>query len=156
MSLVMVVDDVAVIRELLSASLANAGYEAVCAAGGEQALVSLDARVPDLVLLDLSMPGIDGLGVLRAMRNRPETKNTPVILLTASGDKEHVVAAAKWGVRDYLLKSKFSLSELLTRVGKYVPPPRPGFEIGAPAPGRKVQAGPKPTATPPTNIVSTN
>jgi len=152
--LVLVVDDVAMIRELLSASLGNAGYDFVCAAGGQQALATLDDRVPDLVLLDLNMPGIDGLGVLRAMRNRPDTKHTPVILLTASSDKEHIVAAARFGVRDYILKSKFSLSELLTRVGKYVPPPRPGFEIDEPASARKVSTALKPSVVPPPSVVA--
>ena len=124
MSLVLVVDDMALVRELLNAGLKGAGYETQCAADGHEALAAMKAQVPDLVLLDLSMPGMGGLAVLESLRASPATAKVPVILLTASGEKENVLKAARWGVQDYLLKSQFSLKELLSRVGKYVPPPK--------------------------------
>ena len=124
MSLVLVVDDMALVRELLNAGLKGAGYETQCAADGHAALAAMKARIPDLVLLDLSMPGMGGLAVLESLRASPATAKVPVILLTASGEKENVIKAARWGVQDYLLKSQFSLKELLSRVGKYVPPPK--------------------------------
>jgi len=118
----MVVDDMAVVREPIAASLRGAGYTTVCVADGELALAVMRKTPPDLLLLDLSMPGMDGMAVLRAMRARPETAETPVILLTASSQKGHVVEAASLGVKDYLLKSNFALSDLLARVGNYLPP----------------------------------
>lgn len=81
------------------------------------------ARVPDLILLDVSMPGMGGLEVLESLRAAPATANVPVIMLTGSGDKDTVIKAAKYGVHDYLLKSQFALRELLARVRKYVGEP---------------------------------
>ncbi len=132
MSTVMVVDDMALVREPIAAALRGAGYTTICAADGKVAMAVLQKTTPSLVLLDLSMPGTGGLAVLRAMRNRPETAKTPVILLTASSEKEIVMEAAALNVRDYLLKSKFALSELLARVAVYVPPPlkQPGVPMG--------------------------
>jgi CheY-like chemotaxis protein/HD-like signal output (HDOD) protein len=116
MKSIMVVDDMAVIREPIAASLRNAGYEAICAGGGAEALSLVRKQAPDLILLDLSMPKVDGMTMLRALRTMPSTASIPVILLTASSDKQAVLKAAKWGVRDYLLKSHFRLDELLERV----------------------------------------
>jgi DNA-binding response OmpR family regulator len=117
----MVVDDMAVVREPIAATLRGAGYKTICVADGKLALAVMQTTIPDLLLLDLSMPGLDGMAVLRAMRARPETANTPVIMLTASSQKGHVVEAASLGVKDYLLKSGFALSDLLARVGTYLP-----------------------------------
>jgi CheY-like chemotaxis protein/HD-like signal output (HDOD) protein len=116
MKSIMVVDDMAVIREPIAAALRSAGYEAICASGAAEALSLARKQAPDLILLDLSMPKIDGMTMLRALRTLPSTASIPVILLTASSEKEMVLKAAKWGVRDYLLKSHFHLSELLERV----------------------------------------
>ena len=71
MSLILIVDDMALIRELLNASLRNAGYETAFATDGHQALAAVTARVPDLILLDVSMPGMGGLEVLEALRAAP-------------------------------------------------------------------------------------
>lgn len=120
MSLILIVDDMALIRELLNASLRNAGYETAFATDGHQALTAVTARVPDLILLDVSMPGMGGLEVLESLRAAPATAKVPVIMLTGSGDKDTVIKAAKYGVHDYLLKSHFALRELLERVRKYV------------------------------------
>lgn len=123
MSLILVVEDMAVIREPIAASLRASGYETLCASDGKEALAAMQTASPDLVLLDLSMPSMDGMSVLRALRAQSATARLPVIVLTAAADKGYVVEAARLGVRDYVLKSKFSLSDLLTRVRKYVPNP---------------------------------
>jgi len=83
----MVVDDMAVIREPIAASLRAAGHKTLCASDGKEALMLIKGNVPDMILLDLSMPGMDGMSVLRALRGDPLTAKTPVILLTASADK---------------------------------------------------------------------
>jgi CheY-like chemotaxis protein/HD-like signal output (HDOD) protein len=149
MSMVMVVDDMAMIREPIAACLKAAGFEVVCAGDGVAALAATSARVPDLILLDLAMPGMDGIKVLEALRASPRTVATPVILLTASSDKDHVVKAAKLGVRDYLLKSRFSLPDLMQRVNKYVP----AKGVVAPVPKKPAPAAPpsavKPAAAKP-------
>src|SRR5690242_7037035 len=123
MGRILIVDDMAVVREPIAAALASAGYEMTSASSGREALAKLKVAPQDLVLLDLSMPDMDGLAVLKAMRDDPATAKTPVILLTASGDKGHILQAAQLGVRDYVLKSRFVLSDLVARVQKYMTPP---------------------------------
>jgi DNA-binding response OmpR family regulator len=120
--LILIVDDMPAVVEPVATVLAEAGYETRCAADGGEALRVMDERTPDLVLLDVSMPVMDGLSVLRIMRRRPKLAAVPVILLTGASDKSSVVEAGKLGVRDYVLKSSFRLSELLARVTKYVKP----------------------------------
>src|SRR5690349_17420638 len=122
MTLVLVVDDTSIIREPIAAALTAAGYQTVCAGDGREALAAMDRQTPDVMVLDLNMPEMGGLQVLEAMRRRPATANTPVILLTASADRDTVLSAAQWGVRDYVLKSGFSLTQLLSRVQKYAQP----------------------------------
>jgi CheY-like chemotaxis protein len=139
MTLVLVVDDMAVIREPVAAALRGAGYEVVCAAEGREALARARERVPDAILLDLSMPGVDGMTVLRALRASPDTARTPVLLLTASADRDKVLQAAKYGVHDYVLKSRFSLNDLLDRLHKH---------IGSAAPAPAVPATAAPPAAP--------
>lgn len=123
MSYVLIVDDLAMVRELMDCGLRGAGYETACAADGHQALAAVKARVPDLMLLDVMMPGMGGLEVLEQLRADPATAKLPVILLTGSGEKEHVLRAARFGVHDYLLKSHFTLKDLLARVRKHLGAP---------------------------------
>jgi CheY-like chemotaxis protein/HD-like signal output (HDOD) protein len=150
MGLIMVVDDAALVREAIAAILRHAGYETTCAVDGSEALELLKRTIPNLILLDLMMPRLDGLGLLRVLRKRPDTANTPVILLTATADKDKVVAASKFGVRDCIVKSKFSLSELLSRVGRYVPLTKSNpSQISSPKPLAKTQTLPPAVALQP-------
>ncbi|MDB5303511.1 MAG: response regulator transcription factor [Phycisphaerales bacterium] len=118
MSKILVIDDMAIFRDPIAASLRMAGYETCCAADGREGLSMLKSQRPDLVLLDVAMPVMDGLTFLKSMRRESQVATTPVIILTAMADKKCVMEAAGLGVRDYLLKSRFSLKELLERVGK--------------------------------------
>ena len=91
MSHILVVDDNAIIREPISACLRQAGYETTCASSGREALeVMRTAGAPGLILLDLSMPEVDGLSLLRALRKRKSALELPVILLTAASDKQTI------------------------------------------------------------------
>ncbi|MDB5292192.1 MAG: response regulator receiver sensor signal transduction histidine kinase, partial [Phycisphaerales bacterium] len=118
MSKILVIDDMAIFRDPIAASLRMAGYETCCAANGKEGIALLQSHEPDLILLDVSMPVMDGLTFLKTIRREKAFDATPVILLTAMADKQCVMQAAGFGVRDYLLKSRFSLTELLERVGK--------------------------------------
>ena len=127
MTKVLVVDDMPIFRDPIAASLRLAGFETVCASNGQEALEAVKAHKPAVILLDVSMPVMDGMSCLRALRAEPEVGKTPVILFTALSDKRYVLEAGKLGVHDYLLKSSFSLKDLLARVIKYTGmPPRPG------------------------------
>ncbi len=116
MSTILVVDDMAIFREPLTAALCQRGYDAQQANDGVEALSRVAQNPPDLILMDINMPRLDGIEVLRRLRNNQRTQDIPVIFLTACTNREYVVQAAKLGVRDYLLKSAFSLDLLLSRI----------------------------------------
>jgi putative nucleotidyltransferase with HDIG domain len=113
---VLVVDDAPIIREPIAAALRLRGYKTVCAGDGREALDCIAQQRPDLILLDMAMPVMDGLAFLRHLNAKLGPGAIPVILLTAVAEKDYVVQAARLGVRDYLLKSRFSLTELVSRI----------------------------------------
>lgn len=116
MSSILVVDDSAICREPMAAALESIGHEAVCAASGEEALTQLNNHGIDLVLLDLSMPGLDGFAVLRSIRRNPLWSHIPVIVVSGASSRDAVIQAAQIGIQGYLLKSRFCLTEFLERV----------------------------------------
>ncbi|HEY4624853.1 MAG TPA: response regulator transcription factor [Blastococcus sp.] len=109
----LVVDDEPNIRELLSASLRYAGFEVATAADGQQALTLAESFRPDLLVLDVMMPGLDGFGVVRRMRQ--SGRHTPVLFLTARDAAEDKVSGLTLGGDDYVTKP-FSLDEVIARI----------------------------------------
>lgn len=107
-----VVDDEAKILRFISANLKSVGYEVVTAGSGEELLEKYDLISPDLILLDIMMPGQDGFYVLEELR---KFSNVPVIMLTARGNPQDKVHGLNLGADDYLTKP-FSLDELFARV----------------------------------------
>ncbi len=116
MKRVLVVDDMAVIREPIAAALRREGFDAVCAANGREAIGLMRTQPPDLILLDLGMPEMDGLELLRRMKSDATLPSPPVVVLTAAGDKDSVLRSRQMGVRHYLLKAQFSLADMVARV----------------------------------------
>ena len=89
------------------------------ASNGEEGLAAATRERPDLVLLDYNMPVMDGIAMLRKMREDPELKRTPVIMLTAESGPESLATVARLGVRDYVTKP-FREAELLAKVGRII------------------------------------
>ncbi len=115
----LLVDDEPTITDVLSRYLVRAGYETRIAANGEEALALATRRRPDLVLLDLMLPGIDGLEVMRRLRALSAGGPGPppaVVLLTARGEESDRVAGLRLGADDYVVKP-FSPAEVVARVG---------------------------------------
>ena len=112
---VLVVDDVARNVRMVSAILEAEGYEVPVATDGPHALSLIEARPPDLVLLDLRMPGMDGLEVCRQLKQRPESMDVPVIFLTAAHETELAAEVLAEGAVDFIAKP-FHAPELLARV----------------------------------------
>jgi two-component system, OmpR family, response regulator MprA len=110
---ILVVDDDAPIRRMLGRTLGAEGYDVAFAADGGEALVAVERSVPDLVLLDVAMPGLDGIAVCRRLRARGLA--TPVLLLTARDAIDDRVRGLDAGADDYLVKP-FATEELLARV----------------------------------------
>jgi len=112
---ILVVDDEADILELVRFNLSREGFQITCAETGEDALKLVKANPPDLLLLDLMLPGIDGLEVARLIKYDPKIRHIPIIMLTAKGEETDVVTGLELGADDYVTKP-FSPRVLTARV----------------------------------------
>ncbi|MBC8230102.1 sigma-54-dependent Fis family transcriptional regulator [bacterium] len=112
---ILIVDDIPANLNLLSGILAPEGYEILGATSGERALRSAARALPDLILLDIVMPGIDGFETCRRLKANPKTANIPVIFITVKDEVEDIVTGFQVGGVDYLTKS-YRKEELLARV----------------------------------------
>lgn len=112
---ILIVDDEKDIVDLVAYNLEKEGYEALKAFDGEKALALVRMKRPDLVVLDLMLPGIQGLEVCRRLRQDPATARVPIIMLTAKGDEVDRVLGLEIGADDYVTKP-FSVKELTARV----------------------------------------
>lgn len=114
-ALVLVVDDQPPNIQAVGALLVQGGHDVMPALSGEQALTRCEQRTPDIVLLDMRMPGMDGFEVCQKLKENPRTRDTPVIFLTAAHEREMLVKAFEAGAVDYVTKP-FVAEELLARV----------------------------------------
>ncbi|SBW07229.1 DNA-binding response regulator in two-component regulatory system with PhoR (or CreC) [uncultured delta proteobacterium] len=112
---ILIVEDEKDIRELLAYSLAREGFTVLEADNGVTALSLAAMKRPDLVILDLMLPGMDGLGVCRQMQRDPATADIPVIMLTAKGEEVDRIVGLELGAADYIVKP-FSLREVALRI----------------------------------------
>lgn len=112
---ILIVDDEQDILELLNYNLGREGYQVFSAETGEQAYDLANKKSPDLIILDLMLPGIDGLEVCRRLRKNAGTETIPIIMLTAKGEEADIVTGLELGADDYVTKP-FSPKVLLSRV----------------------------------------
>ena len=115
MATILVVDDEEPIRELLRFNLEKEGYRVSVAKDGQEALKHVENDHPDLIVLDLMLPGMDGLEVCRKLRSNPKFQQIPIIMLTAKGEEIDKVLGLEIGADDYMTKP-FSPRELLARI----------------------------------------
>ncbi|HEY6158578.1 MAG TPA: response regulator, partial [Gemmatimonadales bacterium] len=101
---VLLVDDEDSLRKVMRDLLERDGYDVAEARDGVQALDQIDRVGPDIIVLDLNLPGLDGYGVLSHLRSRPATASIPVIVLTAKGDEDNEVRVFELGADDFLTK----------------------------------------------------
>ena len=112
---ILVVDDEAVLAETIAYNLEQAGYQVTTASDGASALEAARSETPDLVILDIMLPEMDGLEVCRQLRRESNTSTTPIMMLTAKGDEIDKVVGLEVGADDYVTKP-FGRRELLARV----------------------------------------
>lgn len=112
---VLVVEDESDIRELITYNLRHEGFEVTGVKTGEEALEVVEAQLPDLILLDLMLPGLDGLRVCHSLKVNPRTKNIPIVMITAKSEESDVVRGLNMGADDYITKP-FSPKVLVARV----------------------------------------
>lgn len=113
---ILVIEDEEPIRDLIVLTLESAGYRnVISAANGEDGLKFAQIHLPDLIVLDLMLPGIDGLDVCRQLKNLDQTKAIPIVMLTAKSDESDVVLGLELGAADYITKP-FSRKILVARI----------------------------------------
>ena len=123
---ILVVEDDLDIRELISFNLANEGHQVFEANDGEVGIDKARNNNPDLILLDLMLPGIQGLDVCRIIKSDQETKEIPIIMVTALGQEEDIVKGLETGADDYITKP-FSIKVLIARVNSVL---KRSIEVG--------------------------
>jgi len=116
MAKILVVEDDRFLRELITQKLIREGFNAVEAVDGEDGIRKINEEKPDLVLLDLILPGIDGFEVLTRAKDNPLTKSIPVIVLSNLGQKDDVDRGIKLGAVDYMIKAHFTPGEIVLKI----------------------------------------
>lgn len=131
---ILVVDDEAILVETIAYNLEQAGYQVITVADGASALEAARRETPDLVILDIMLPEMDGLEVCRQLRRESNTSTTPIMMLTAKADEIDKVVGLEIGADDYITKP-FGRRELLARVrallrrADYVPPSKEELSV---------------------------
>jgi two-component system phosphate regulon response regulator PhoB len=123
---VLVVEDEDALATLLHYNLEKEGYRVSLAADGEEALTQIDEQLPDLIVLDWMLPKVSGIEVCRRLRGRAETRNVPIIMLTARGEETDRIRGLDTGADDYIVKP-FSMVELTARIRAVLRRIRPGL-----------------------------
>ncbi len=123
---ILVVEDEDALSTLLQYNLEKEGYEVVVAADGEEALTLVSEKLPDLVILDWMLPKVSGIEVCRRLRQRSESRNVPIIMLTARGEESDRIRGLDTGADDYVVKP-FAMSELSARIRAVLRRLRPGL-----------------------------
>ncbi len=123
---VLIVEDEEALATLLHYNLTKEKFEATIATDGEEALLKVEEEPPDVVILDWMLPKISGIEICRRIRSRPETRNLPIIMLTARSEEADRIRGLETGADDYLTKP-FSTNELIARVHAVLRRIRPGL-----------------------------
>jgi two-component system phosphate regulon response regulator PhoB len=123
---ILVVEDEDSLATLLQYNLDKEGYQVSQCADGEEALILVDEKQPDLVILDWMLPTVSGIEVCRRLRQRTDTRNLPIIMLTARGEESDRIRGLDTGADDYVVKP-FSMTELCARVRAVLRRIRPGL-----------------------------
>jgi two-component system phosphate regulon response regulator PhoB len=123
---ILVAEDEDSLATLLQYNLEKEGYDVAVAGDGEEALLLVDERLPDLIVLDWMLPKVSGIEVCRRIRQRPEARNVPIIMLTARGEETDRIRGLDTGADDYVVKP-FSMTELAARIRAVLRRLRPGL-----------------------------
>lgn len=125
MAKVLVVEDEQALSELLNYNLTKEGFDVALAMDGDDALYMVEEDAPDIILLDWMLPNVSGVEICRQLRARTQTRDIPIIMLTARGEEEDRVRGLETGADDYMTKP-FSMTELVARMRAVLRRARPG------------------------------
>ncbi len=115
---ILIVEDDEFFRGLITKKLSGEGFSVLSAPDGEKGIEKIREESPDLVLLDLLLPNVDGFGVLSKMKENPATNKIPVIILSNLGQAEDIEKATKLGANDFLVKAQFTAEEIIEKIKK--------------------------------------
>jgi DNA-binding response OmpR family regulator len=113
---ILIIEDEKVLSDIIAKKLRLEGYDVQTAFNGEEGLEKINAAKPDLILLDILMPKVDGFGVLKSLSENPELSKIPVIIISNSGQPVEIERAMSMGVKDYLIKAEFDPEEVIAKV----------------------------------------
>ncbi len=117
---ILIIEDETALLYALKAELSQNNFEVLTAVDGEKGLEAIEQEKPNVVILDLLLPGIDGFEILRRTKKNPATKNIPIIVITNLGDKESFEKGKKLGADDYLVKTDYSLEEVIKKLNNLI------------------------------------
>lgn len=117
---VLIIEDERFLCNLLVKKFENGGFQVIGALDGETGLKEVRERIPDVILLDLLLPGIDGFEVLRRLKKDEELRRIPVIIISNLSDKRDIEKAHKGGAAAYLVKADFSPQDILDKVRQFI------------------------------------
>lgn len=117
---ILVIEDDKFLRKVIKKKFSDEGCDIIEAIDGEKGIILAKDEKPDIILLDLVLPEIDGFEVLQKLKTDPETADIPVIVLSNLGEKENMDKGFKLGAADYLIKSNLDPSEIFKRVEKII------------------------------------
>lgn len=118
MAKILLIEDDKFLRELIIQKLSKEGFDVVEGIDGEEGLKKIKEEKPNLVLLDLLLPGIDGFEVLTRAKQDPEINKIPVLILSNLGDREDIEKGLKLGAADFLVKANFTPGEIIEKIKK--------------------------------------
>lgn len=118
---IMIVEDYQILREVISKKFSQEGFKVFAACNGQEALSNLESFEPDVILLDIIMPGLNGFEVLKKIRDNsdPKISKTVVMMLSNLGDEDDVQKAMRIGADDYMIKSDFTISEIIEKIKRF-------------------------------------
>jgi len=115
---VLYIEDESFLRELATTKLTQAGYEMYSAVDGEEGLARAAQIMPDVILLDIILPGMSGYDVLHKLQSSPSVSQIPVIMLTNLGSKTDIAEGAKRGAVDYIIKASMTPNDIIKKIEK--------------------------------------
>lgn len=118
MAKILIVEDDKFLRELISQKISKEGYDVLDAPDGEAGFTMASEELPNLVLLDLILPGIDGFEVLKKLKDQSSTKDIPVIVMSNLGQKEDIDKGMALGAVSYLIKAHFTPAEIVAKIAQ--------------------------------------
>ncbi|MBI4114300.1 MAG: response regulator [Candidatus Niyogibacteria bacterium] len=116
MKTILVIEDDKFMRDLLINKIKKEGFRADGAASAEEALEEMEKNAPNLILLDLILPRMDGFEFIQHMKKNPQFANIPILILSNLGDKKDIEKAEQFGVKEFLIKANFTPSEIVQKI----------------------------------------